>query len=258
MAIPLDPESGMFPETYVAPFIEAPELEALAEEVLAQYDEFEPIQTAMREAGLRIAYVWETKPFDPLKEDIRPHTIAKVTKASPLWTLLAATELAIQFRRAFWEPFRDNQRRAVLHHELTHIEVDEPDAQGRIHLSLRKHDVEDFTRTMRRFGPVIPGRAAFVKAYLDWQHEQERPGPTPLRAVDVTSPEFEEAMRREAPAGWDVDRTADGTLRVTVDTDHEKASDTGAVCGERFGKNRRLICTLAPEHSGPHIDEPAR
>lgn len=188
MGLPLDPVSGLFPETLQEPFIEAPELEALAEQVLAAYDEFEPIRTAMREAGLRIAYAWETKPFDPLKEDIKPHTIAKLTKASPLWRLLAATELAIQFRRAFWDPFSDDQRRAVVHHELTHIEVDEPDEQGRIHLSLRKHDVEDFTRTMRRFGPIIPGRAAFVKAFLDWQHEQDRPEPTPLRSVAADAP----------------------------------------------------------------------
>lgn len=186
MAIPLEPESGLFPDTYVEPFIVAPELEAVAEDVIASYDEFEPIQTAMREAGLRIAYAWETKPYDPLKEDIKPHTIAKVTKASPLWRHLAETDVAMQFRQAFWGPFTEAQRRAVVHHELTHIEVDEPDDQGRIHLSIRKHDVEDFTKTMRRFGPVIPGRAAFVKAYLDWQHEQETPDPTPLRKVELT------------------------------------------------------------------------
>jgi len=90
------------------------------------------------------------------------------------------------FPDTYVEPFiaaPEAQRRAVVHHELTHIEVDEPDDQGRVHLSIRKHDVEDFTKTMRRFGPVIPGRAAFVKAFLDWQHEQERPDPTPLRRV---------------------------------------------------------------------------
>lgn len=219
MALPLDPATGLFPETYVEAFTEAPELEALADEVLATFDEFEPIQTAMREAGLRIAYAWETKPFDPANEDIKPHTIAKVTKASPLWRHLAGTELAIQFRQAFWAPFTDAQRRAVIHHELTHIEVDEPDDQGRIHLALRKHDVEDFTKTMRRFGPIIPGRAGFVKAFLDWQHEQDTPEPTPLRSVDVTSPEFEEALRQEAPEGWEVGRGEDGTIHVSVNVD---------------------------------------
>lgn len=177
MALPLEPESGLFPDTFVEPFIRAPELEELADDVIASFDEFEPIQTAIRE-GLRLTYVWETKPFDPSKDELQPHTIAKVTKASPLWKALAETELVIQFRQAFWAAFSDDQRRAVVHHELTHIEVDEG-----LKISLRKHDVEDFRQTIRRFGPILPGRAALVKAALDWQHEQERPGPTPLRPV---------------------------------------------------------------------------
>ena len=152
------------------PFLRSREVEDLANDVIAEFDEFEPIQTAAHE-GLCIEYVWETKPFDPLKDEYKPHVIAKVTKASPLWLSLTGTHLVIQFRRWFWERFDDAQRRAVLHHELTHIEVDEPDDQGRIPISLRHHDVEDFTRTMRRFGPVIPGREAFVRAYVDWQAE---------------------------------------------------------------------------------------
>ena len=147
------------------------ELEDPAPHLIATCDEFEPTQTAIHEAGLSVEWVWETKPFDPMKDEYKPHVIAKVTKASPLWLSLADTHLVVQFRRWCWERFDDTQRRAVLHHELTHIEVDEPDEQGRIPIKLRHHDVEDFTRTMRRFGPVIPGRAAFVKAYVAWSAE---------------------------------------------------------------------------------------
>ena len=107
MTIPLSPESGLFPDTYVAPFIVAPEVGDLADEVAASFDEFEPIQTAIREAGLRIRTVFETKAFDPLKEELKPHTIAKVTKASPLWRVLGETEIVIQFRQWFWEKFTD-------------------------------------------------------------------------------------------------------------------------------------------------------
>lgn len=183
MAMPLEPESGLFPDTLVEPFIGAPDLEVLAESIIAAYDEFAAIDGAMREHGLSIAYVFETKPFDPLEEELKPHTIAKVTKASPLWRCLTDHELVIQFRQSFWDAFDDRQRTAVVHHELTHITVDEPDKAGRIKLSLRAHDVEDFSLTMRRFGPILPSRAAFVKAFLDWQHEQERPEPTSLRRV---------------------------------------------------------------------------
>lgn len=183
MAIPLEPETGLFPDTLQEPFVVSEDLEALAETVLARFDEFRPIADAVREQGLSIAYVFETKAWDPLKDEFKPHTIAKVTKASPLWRVLAEHELAIQFRRPFWDAFDEQQRTAVLHHEFTHIEV-ETDDQGRLKISLREHDVEDFSQTMRRFGPILPSRSAFVKAFLDWQHEQDVPAPTKLRKVD--------------------------------------------------------------------------
>lgn len=183
MALPLDPDTGMFPDTLVEPFVRSTALAEAGLQVIADFDEFEPIATAMREADLGIVWVFETKPFDPGTEEFKPHTIAKVTKASPLWRCLAGVPLVIQFRQTFWEAFDEPKRRAVIHHELTHIEVAEPDDQGRAKISLRPHDVEDFALTMRRFGPIIPGRATFVKAFLDWQHEQESPEPTKLRSI---------------------------------------------------------------------------
>jgi len=183
MAVPIDPESGLFPDSFVAPFVVAPEVEELAQLVIASCDEFANLEAALAESQVSIVYVFETKPFDPLKEEYKPHTIAKVTKAAPLWRALTNYDLAIQFRQAFWDAFDDRQRQAVLHHELTHIDIDEPDDQGPVKFSLRPHDVEDFSKTIRRFGAIIPGRAAFFKAFLDWQHEQERPEPTKLRRV---------------------------------------------------------------------------
>lgn len=184
MAVPLEPEAGLFPDTFLAPFVLAPEVEELATLVIDSCSEFEPIATAKREGGLSIVHVFETKSFDPTKEEFKPHTIAKVTKAPPIWRALTTYDLAIQFRLPFWEAFDERQRQAVLHHELSHIDIDEPgDDRGIAKFSLRPHDVEDFARTIRRFGAVLPGRATFFKAFLDWQHEQERPEPTPLRAI---------------------------------------------------------------------------
>lgn len=183
MAMPLDPDTGLFPDTLVEPFIRSDALAQLGADVIAEFDEFRSIALAMEEADLGIVWVFETKPFDPAAEEFKPHTIAKVTKASPLWRCLSGTPLVIQFRQTFWDAFDDKKRRAVLHHELTHIDVAEPDDQGHVKVALRPHDVEDFSLTMRRFGPIIPGRATFVKAFLDWQHEQDRPEPTSLRPV---------------------------------------------------------------------------
>lgn len=228
MALPLTPESGLFPDTLVEPFIASREVEDLARGVIADFDEFEPIQTAIRETGLDIAYVFETKAFDPLKEEFKPHTIAKVTKASPLWRVLADHDLVIQFRQAFWEAFDVNQRRAVLHHELTHIEIDEPGNDGRPKISLRPHDVEDFALTVRRFGTVLPGRALFAKAFLDWQHEQERPEPTRLHdlveaIVDAASTDAAQPLRDLADSSGTDITISSGGRSATI---HGRKSDT--------------------------------
>lgn len=183
MAIPLEPDEGMFPDAFLAPFILAPEVEDLAGLVMASCEEFRTIDEARRDSQISIVYVFETKPYDPTKEDFKPHTIAKVSKASPLWRALTNYDLAIQFRQAFWDAFSDRQRQAVLHHELCHLDVEEPDEQGRVKFGLKPHDIEDFNRTIRRFGSALPGRAQFFKSFLDWQHEQERPEPTRLRPI---------------------------------------------------------------------------
>ena len=63
---------------------------------------------------------------------------------------------------------------------------------------------------MRVFGPILPSRAAFVKAFLDWQHEQAQPEPTKLRPVaadedlrptgEVNADELQGAAQRDVEA----------------------------------------------------------
>lgn len=177
-----DLDEGLFPETLVEPFIVSEEVAELAEDVLARFDEFRSIREAIANDGLRIRYVFETKAFDPLKEELKPHTIAKVQKAGPVWRTLAETELVISFRQWFWEKFDEPARRRTLHHEFSHVQVEEPGPDGRPKVSLREHEIEDFGLTVRRFGPR-PWHASFFKSYLDWQHEQDQPEPTRLRTL---------------------------------------------------------------------------
>jgi hypothetical protein len=206
---------GLLDISIEPPFVRSQQVEDLAAEVIAAFDEFEPIQTAQRECGLSIEYVWETKPFDPARDEYHAHVVAKVTKASPLWLSLTDTHLVVQFRRWFWERFDDSQRRAVLHHELTHVEVDEPDDQGRIPVRLRKHDVEDFTQTMRRFGPVIPGRRAFIAAATEWGREHPGAlGEGTAAHEDAFGHQVAEEVARRINAG-EMD-TADATATATV------------------------------------------
>lgn len=209
---------GLLDISIEPPFVRSREVEDLALDVIASFDEFEPIATAARECGLSIEYVFETRPFDPAKDEYHPHVVAKVTKSSPLWLSLTGTHLVIQFRRWFWERFDDSQRRAVLHHELTHVEVDEPDGQGRIPVRLRKHDVEDFTQTMRRFGPVIPGRAAFIRAAAEWG--REHPGalgdgdPVGERVVEAIARGIDSVRRTPEEIAADVGRLPENEQRA--------------------------------------------
>jgi hypothetical protein len=169
MALPLEPDVA--PEDEVLdPFIQAPEVRALAFDVMSQWEEFAALRDALaRETDpLRLAFVFETKPYVE-GELVKTHTIAKVTKAAPMWAFLGEVDIVIQFRMPFWEHFDERQRRAVLHHEMSHIEF----PRGR--LGLREHDVEDFTGTMRRYGPYLPGRRAFVRAAQIWLEENPEP-----------------------------------------------------------------------------------
>ena len=101
MSLPIEPETGLFPSDDEPAFVRSPEVEELAGEVMDEWPEFEPIRTAIDD-GLTIAYVFETKPFDPTKDEYKRHAVARVSKASPLWQCLADVRLAIQFRQWFW------------------------------------------------------------------------------------------------------------------------------------------------------------
>ena len=189
MSLPIEPETGLFPDDADPAFVRSPEVEELAERVMREWPEFEPILTAVDE-GLSIAYVFETKPFDPTKDEYKRHVVAKVTKASPLWQCLADTRLAIQFRQWFWNKYTPEQREAVLYHELKHIEVDLDSAPPKV--SLRPHEIEEFYGVARRYGAVLPDIANLVKVHSWWA--QEQPGATlePGRSVDQDTGEITE------------------------------------------------------------------
>lgn len=183
MAIPLDPDMPQLLDVpVVEPFVESDELRALAEQVMAEYSEFRAINDAVRESELVFGYAWETKPWTD-DEELKPHTIAKVTKASPLWRCFGRIHVAMQFRQWFWDHFDCRQREAVIYHELCHVEVGH-DQQGNLRIKLAEHDLEEFGAVMRRFGPIIPGRRAFIKQYLAWQDAQEGREPVQLRTVE--------------------------------------------------------------------------
>lgn len=183
----LDPETGMFPETLRPAFVEAPELRRFALDLLdgpSWRDSFGEIRRQVGKRALSIAFVFETKPYDSQAEDFKPHTIAKVTKASPLWKALTGHDLVIQFRQTFWKAFTEAQREAVLFHEFCHIEVEDKH-EGKLAITLAHHDVEEFVSVARRYGTTLPGRRQMAEAFAAWQRTQGGDNVVPLRAISA-------------------------------------------------------------------------
>ena len=189
MSLPIEPETDLFPGDAAPAFVRSPEVEELAGEVMDEWPEFEPIRTAIDD-GLTIAYVFETKPFDPTKDEYKRHVVAKVSKASPLWQCLADVRLAVQFRQWFWDKYTPEQRAAVIYHELKHIDVDLDSAPPKV--SLKPHEIEEFYGVARRYGAILPDIAKLVKVHSWWL--QEQPGATlePGRSLDQDTGEITE------------------------------------------------------------------
>lgn len=106
----------------------------------------------------RIALAWCTS----WKPDVDGRvTLGKCKKASDLDRELAAFDFIILLRKWFWiaEAVSDEQRRALLDHELCHAEVKRDkygdsveDERGRIVYRIRKHDIEEFSAIVERHG----------------------------------------------------------------------------------------------------------
>jgi hypothetical protein len=88
-------------------------------------------------------------------------TIGKCRKASDLDRELMEFDFIILLSKSFWLDLEvtDEQRRALLDHELMHAAVKvaengepEEDAKGRIVYRIRKHDIEEFADTVKRHG----------------------------------------------------------------------------------------------------------
>jgi hypothetical protein len=224
-----NPEAGLFPGLMEAAFIPAPEVEDLAADVLARWDEFAPIRHAIADGELEITYVFETKHFDQFKEEFKPHTIAKVTKASPLWSSLTGHDLVIQFRRTFWAAFDEHQRSAVLYHEFCHVKLEDSETGGP-KLSLAPHDVEEFRGTLLRYGPTLPGRKQLIAAAAAWQAENEPPALTPKQIHQVMETVFDQvnagALGPDVTASMAGQELAIGDAVVTTDQVEDIAAGT--------------------------------
>lgn len=121
-------------------------------------------------AEARIGLAWCTS----WKPDVDGRvTLGKCKLASALDRELAEFDIVILLRKAFWTEPRvtDLQRRALLDHELHHavLKFDqrgEPleDERGRKVWRTRKHDIEEFTGIVERYGIWTGNLELFAKA----------------------------------------------------------------------------------------------
>lgn len=149
----------MFPEGDGPDFLRSSEVEAVAEKVLEIHGgiggvpRLHPIAEAVRNEELRIMWLLNEKPFnDEIEDDQEPEIAGRCVKAPKLWRDVTGIDIAIWARRHFWDDFNTELRRALVMHELLHIEV-KRDKDGQAKFAIRKHDVEDFVDIAREYGP---------------------------------------------------------------------------------------------------------
>lgn len=166
----------MFPDIEGPQFERAGDVAEVADEVFAKegQDRLIPrlfdVRRAIREGDINVLYLRNTKPFDPLSDEARHDAIAKCVKAPTLWHDVTGFDAAIWVRGYFWDQFDEMSRRALLVHELLHLDVSYDDG-GAVKLAIRKHDLEEFDDVARHFGAALPGIAEFTRAFARSQGE---------------------------------------------------------------------------------------
>lgn len=185
-------EPVLFPDLVGSEFVRSDEVAHVAEQVLDRHGRPGPavvgqlrsLRTALLDDDVRVEYLLNLKPFDPLKEDVTHDAIAKVVKAPALWHDVTGIDAVVWVRGYFWNAFDERARAGVLMHELLHIEV-EPDDKGGTKVALQHHDVEEFIAAVRYYGAFVPSREALAKAYGLWQQDGGQPAGPQVVEVGV-------------------------------------------------------------------------
>lgn len=174
-------QAHAFPEIEGPEFVRSSEVEAVAEKVLELHGgvggvpRVHPIAEAVRDGELRIMWLLNEKPFnDEVEDDQEPEIAGRCIKAPKLWRDVTGVDVVIWARKHFWDSFGTELRRALILHELLHIEVKRT-KDGEPKYSTRKHDVEDFVDIARQYGPsALAGDGArYVRAAALFAGEPE-------------------------------------------------------------------------------------
>lgn len=128
-----------------------PSVENLLDKVIGEH------HPHLAESGLTVdllmAYGTTRSPLHPVKHHGRP-AIAVVRVMSPKDRAKGLSDCEITIDGEWWKKATIEQKKAVLDHELTHLQTDGEDDDGRLRLCLRHHDIEFgwFTEVAQRHG----------------------------------------------------------------------------------------------------------
>lgn len=137
---PIPPDGDFFGAT----FIDAPDIEAIANGLLFKMPEFAGI------GDLRVKYVWSRKGGAKNGKA----TLGKCTKVSGLAQFFGDCDFVVAISADNCRGFQltNQQMKALVYHELKHIGLDEDEETGDPILSVRPHDVEMFLSELKHYG----------------------------------------------------------------------------------------------------------
>lgn len=146
----------------------APQVADIANDLIDNVDDHKPLK------DVTIEYVWR----DKAPKSKGRLVLAKARKVTGLSAFLTNSSLGlpdIEANDSFfvvevaadtWQRLTDEQRRALIDHELCHLQVDE-DGDGRPVLSMRGHDLEEFAAIVERHGLWASDLATFGSAVAE-------------------------------------------------------------------------------------------
>jgi hypothetical protein len=252
-----------FPEIEGPDFVRSSDVEAVAEKVLELHGgvggvgRIREVAEAIRDQELRIMWLLNEKPFnEDTEDDQEPEIAGRCIKAPRLWHDVTGVDFAIWARKHFWDDFNTELRRALVLHELEHIEV-KRDKNGQPKYSVRKHDVEDFVDVARQYGPAaLAGQGGrYVRAAALFAGEPE---PILTKGHEVVGLAHDAADALLDGSGIGPDAAVRAEVHRDIDATAAETPPAAAVCAEKFGPQRRLICTREPGHKGHHVDSEVR
>jgi len=102
----------------------------------------------------------------------RSSYLGKCSKATGKWRHLTNVDYVIEVWDNYWATATDNQKRALLLHELLHITSREKD-DGTIVWGIRKHDVEEFLRVVEQYGAWSLPLEELLKAHIEYESSKQ-------------------------------------------------------------------------------------